>query len=75
MVHCATEQIFRKLPLARFTMRDVEKVTTPLETKAFHLMLSHQIVAKAPDSAERLCVKLCLDKMPLRLFKCATIPR
>lgn len=63
--------------LGSHPMSEVEKISIPLETKAYYLMLSHQFVAQDPLRAERLwarLAKLRQEKMPELLRKYAPPP-
>lgn len=58
--------------LAANPMSDVEKIAIPLETKAYYLMLSNQLVERDPALAERIwarVAKLRQDRMPELLRK------
>jgi polar amino acid transport system substrate-binding protein len=62
--------------LAANPMPEVEKIVTPLETKAYYLMLSHQFVTQDPQRAEKIWArlgKLRQEKMPELLRKYTTL--
>lgn len=63
--------------LAANPMPEVEKLPMPLETKAYYLMLSHQLVDQNPALAEKIWItlgKLRQDKLPELLRKYGAPP-